>query len=199
MITNEKRYFALYKPYGVICQFSPLGEKPTLAKFGPFPSDVYPAGRLDADSEGLVLLTNDGALKHILLEPRYGHRRTYLVQIEGTPGEADLEKLRKGVVIESKKTLPATVRLITEEPDLPPRSVPIRFRMNIPTSWIEIVLREGRNRQVRKMTAAIGFPALRLVRTAIEELTLHGLNPGESRQLSSGEAGSLLRIGRVLR
>lgn len=194
MITKKKRYFALYKPYGVICQFSPMADKVTLAQFGPFPKDVYPAGRLDTDSEGLVLLTNDGALKHTLLEPRYGHRRTYLVQVEGLPEESDIEKLRRGVVIESKKTRSAEVRRLDAEPGLPPRSVPIRYRKSIPTSWIEIVLREGRNRQVRKMTAAVGHPALRLVRTAIEDLALEGLNPGESRELSSAEIRKLLRL-----
>src|SRR5689334_14713770 len=194
MITKEKRYYALYKPHGVLCQFSPSGGKRTLAEFGPFPRDVYPAGRLDADSEGLVLLTNDGALKHILLEPRYAHRRTYLAQVEGIPGEGDLGKLRSGVLIESKKTLPAEARLCGKEPGLPPREIPIRFRKNIPTSWLEIVLREGRNRQVRRMTAAIGFPTLRLVRTAFEGLTLEGLEPGGVRQVTPDEVRRLLHV-----
>lgn len=158
-----------------------------MAQFGPFPGDVYPAGRIDADSEGLVLLTNDGALKHILLEPCYGHPRTYLVQVENIPNEQTLRLLRTGVIIERKKTLTAEVILLKNNPELAPRPVPIRFRKNIPTAWLEITLHEGRNRQVRKMTAAVGHPTLRLVRTAIANLTINGLHPGEHRELTISE------------
>jgi 23S rRNA pseudouridine2457 synthase len=187
-------YLLLYKPYGVICQFSPSGGKVTLAAFGPFPPDVYPAGRLDTDSEGLLLLTNDGALQHVLLEPKYRHPRTYLAQVEGAPDETALARLREGVVIEGTRTLPADAELAGEEPDLPPRAVPIRFRKNIPTSWVRLTLREGRNRQVRKMTAAVGHPTLRLVRTAIGPLTLRGLAPGESRALTAAETAALRKL-----
>jgi 23S rRNA pseudouridine2457 synthase len=156
---DEFHYFAFYKPYGVYCQFSGLTmPKPTLADFGPFPKDVYPIGRLDADSEGLLLLTNDGIMKHYLLEPRFKHPRTYLVQVERIPTVAALDNLRKGVVIERRTTLPADVRMIEHEPVIAPRPVPIRFRKNVPTTWLELTLREGRNRQVRKMTAAVGHP-----------------------------------------
>jgi len=190
MIRKKHRYFLFYKPYGVLCQFSPSEGKPTLAEYGPFPSDVYPAGRLDTDSEGLLLLTNDGAFKHRLLEPRYAHRRTYLVQVERVPGEDDLERLRQGVVIEKKRTLPAEVRLLASEPPLPPR--PVRYRARIPTAWLELRLREGRNRQVRRMTAAIGYPTLRLVRSAIGSASLEGLSPGRFREITSAEAARLL-------
>jgi 23S rRNA pseudouridine2457 synthase len=162
-----------------------------LASYGPFPKDVYPAGRLDADSEGLVLLTNDGMLKHLLMEPKYRHPRTYLAQIERIPDEAALEKLRSGVLIEGRKTLPAEVIRLKSDPELPPRPVPVRFRKNVPTSWIQLTLREGRNRQVRKMTAAVGHPTLRLMRIAIGEITLGKLLPGEYRKLTAGEINTL--------
>lgn len=187
------KYFVFYKPYGVICQFSGSG-KPTLADFGPFPSDVYPTGRLDTDSEGLVFLTNDGMLKHHFLDPQYGHQRTYLVQVERVPSEEDLQRIRSGLIIERKKTLPAEARLLKTEPAVPQRSVPIRFRKNVPTAWLELTIREGRNRQVRKMTAAVGFPTLRLIRIAIESLTLNGLSPGGHRELSADEVRTLLNI-----
>jgi 23S rRNA pseudouridine2457 synthase len=178
------RYFLLYKPYGVLCRFSGWEDRKTLAHFGPFPGDVYPAGRLDMNSEGLVLLTNDGALIHRLLEPRYGHVRTYLAQVERVPSEEALEKLRRGVFIEKRRTRPAGVRLLKQEPRLPEREIPIRFRKSVPTAWLRIRLREGRNRQVRRMTAAVGHPTLRLVRVAIGGLKLEELQPGESRELT---------------
>ncbi len=184
----------LFKPYGVICQFSDTEGKQTLADFGPFPNDVYPAGRLDSDSEGLILLTNDGDLQHSLLEPKFEHPRTYLVQVEHIPTEEGLQKLREGVIIEGIKTLPAEVELLEKEPRLPERPVPIRFRKTVPTAWLQIVLREGRNRQVRKMTAAIGHPALRLVRYAIANLTIDGLQPGEHRDVTEPELRFLQRI-----
>jgi len=186
------RYILFYKPYGVVCQFSKTGGESTLSDFGPFPPDVYPAGRLDADSEGLVLLTNDGELQHRLLQPKYGHKRTYLVQVEGIPQSAALQKLRSGLLLDGRRTRPAGVRRLSEDPALPPRSIPIRVRKSIPTSWLELTLREGRNRQVRRMTAAVGNPTLRLIRVAIEFLTLEGLNPGEYREVSSVEQKKLL-------
>jgi len=184
----------LFKPFGVLCQFTDFSGKPTLASLGIFPHDIYPAGRLDFDSEGLVFLTNDGVLQHLLLEPKFNHPRTYLVQVERIPDESKLDQLREGVVIEGKKTLPAEVQLLPEEPILPPRSVPIRFRKNVPTAWLKIILREGRNRQVRKMTAAIGYPTLRLVRTAIANVTIDGLEPGQHREVTGEELTALKEI-----
>ncbi len=181
-----------YKPYGVISQFTPDGEWKTLGEFGPFPDTVYPAGRLDADSEGLIVLTDDNRIKRRITEPRYMHPRTYAVQVERMPGEAVLEMLRHGVIIEGKKTREADVRLLEGEPDFPPRPVPIRFRKTVPTAWIEITLTEGRNRQVRKMTAAVGHPALRLVRTRIGSLSIEGLSPGTWRNLRDEEIRSLV-------
>lgn len=186
------RYYVLNKPFSVLCQFTDEGGRLTLANFGPFPKDVYPVGRLDADSEGLVLLTNDGLLQHLLLEPKFQHPRTYLAQVERIPNDHALETLRRGVLLEGKKTLPAEVELLAEEPSVPPRSTPIRFRKNVPTAWLKITLREGRNHQVRKMTAAIGHPTLRLIRTAIGPLTIGGLQVGESRELTAKEV-KLLR------
>jgi len=184
-------YFLFYKPYGVLSQFTPEGGRQTLKEFGPFPSDVYAAGRLDADSEGLLLLTNDNDLKHRLTEPKFRHSRTYNVQVERIPDESALRKLRDGVMIEEKKTSAAEVHVLNTEPELPPRPVPIRFRKSVPTAWLEITLSEGRNRQVRKMTAAVGHPTLRLVRTRIGSLSIEGLRPGESRRLTSEEISSL--------
>ncbi|HEX9614117.1 MAG TPA: pseudouridine synthase [Bacteroidota bacterium] len=185
--TVRKEVLAFYKPYGILSQFSHEDGKTSLADFGPFPKRIYPVGRLDADSEGLLLLTNDNHLKTRLTNPNYGHTKTYLVQVEHIPDESDLEKLRKGVLIKGTKTRPAVVRLLKEDPDLPPRSVPIRFRKTIPTAWIEITLTEGRNRQVRHMTAAVGHPTLRLVRIRIGNLGLDGLKPGQSRKLRQEE------------
>jgi 23S rRNA pseudouridine2457 synthase len=169
-----------------------------LSDYGPFPKSVYPVGRLDADSEGLLLLTNDNAVNHRLAEPKFEHPRTYWAQVEGIPTADALEQLRSGVIIEKQKTKPAEVKLLEGEPDLPPRSVPIRVRKTIPTSWIELTLREGRNRQVRKMTAAVGFPTLRLVRTASLFLTLDGLKPGEHRMLTEEETTKLLTALQLL-
>lgn len=166
----------MYKPYGVLSQFTqpPDSDKETLASLG-LPSGVYPIGRLDWDSEGLLLLSDDGALNHLLLDPSHGHERTYFVQVENIPDEQALQKLRNGVVIEGRKTLPAKAVSI-EAPLIPERSVPIRFRKNISTAWIALTLTEGRNRQVRKMTAAVGFPTLRLVRASIGNLKLSELD-----------------------
>ncbi len=187
----DPSYFVLYKPDGVMTQFSPVPGKETLAAFGPFPADVYPVGRLDEDSEGLILLTNDGTLQHRLSEPRYRHRRTYLVQVEREPHPDALSALRAGVIIGGVRTLPAAVRLLRDDPVLPPKRTPVRFRKTVPTSWLEVTLREGKNRQVRRMTAAVGHPALRVVRISLGTLTLDGLSPGESRRLKKGEVAKL--------
>lgn len=188
---THRHYILFHKPYGVLCQFRKAGQKQTLSDFKPFPPFVHPAGRLDEDSEGLILLTDDGRFAHFLLDPRYKHPRTYLVQVERIPDETDIHKLREGVVIEGRATLPAGVRLLSDEPSLPPRSTPIRFRKNVPTGWLEITLCEGRNRQVRKMTAAVGHPTLRLVRIKIGNLAIRAMQPGEKRELTRGELEKL--------
>jgi 23S rRNA pseudouridine2457 synthase len=192
--SNRKSYILFYKPYGVLSQFTQEAGYLSLADFGPFPKNIYAAGRLDADSEGLLLLTNDNIIKHRITDPKFEHARTYLVQVEGIPDTSDIERLQNGVVITGKRTKPAKVKLLTHEPSLPPRAVPIRFRKIIPTSWIEIVLHEGRNRQVRKMTAAVGHPTLRLVRTSITFLSIQGLKLGMYREMTPDEIDKLLRL-----
>lgn len=189
-----KYYFIFNKPYRVLCQFSPVEGKLTLSDFLSLPKDVYPVGRLDYDSEGLIILTNDGLLHHKLIDPRFSHSRTYWVQVEGIPDSDAIDKLSEGVVIENKKTRKANVRILTEEPGLWERNPPIRFRKSIPTSWLEIELFEGRNRQIRKMTAAVGYPTLRLVRIKIEFLEIFDLKPGEFRELKEEEIKELKRI-----
>jgi 23S rRNA pseudouridine2457 synthase len=186
------RYIAFYKPYGVVSQFSGVG--PTLRDYIPV-QKVYGVGRLDHDSEGLLLLTDDGALQHRLADPKFQHPRTYWAQVERVPDEQSLKRLREGVAIQDYRTRPAQVRLLEQEPQLPPRNPPIRFRKNVPTAWLEITLTEGRNRQVRRMTAAIGHPTLRLVRVAIGSLRLEGLQPGEWRELSEDELEELQQPG----
>jgi len=188
---QSQHYILFHKPFGVLSQFTSEGGRRSLSEFGPFPGNVYAAGRLDVESEGLLLLTNDNALKHRLTEPRYRHSRTYLVQVERIPGKDSLDRLQHGIVIEGRRTQPAEIRLQDSEPVLPPRPVPIRFRKNVPTAWLEITLREGRNRQVRKMTAAVGHPTLRLIRTKIGNLGIEGLKPGEWRGLTEQEIGRL--------
>ena len=188
----KARVILFYKPYGVLSQFTPEGNWETLASFGPFPKSVYPAGRLDAESEGLLLLTDDNRIKQRVTDPRYGHPRTYVAQVERVPDGSALDRLSHGVAIEGRTTLPAVVRLIPSDPGYPPRPVPIRFRKSVPTAWVEITITEGKNRQVRKMTAAVGHPTLRLVRTSIGTLTLKGLAPGEWRDASREEAEELL-------
>jgi len=195
MPSSRRHYLLLWKPYGFLSQFTAEGSFQGLKSLGQFPSDVYAAGRLDAESEGLLLLTNDNRLKHFLMEPTAGHPRTYLVQVERIPTDDSLEKLRQGVVIEGTRTKPAEVRRLDHEPHIPPRPVPIRFRKNVPTVWLEIILREGRNRQIRKMTAAVGHPTLRLVRTAIGGLKMGNLKSGEWRMLDEKEIVTLKREG----
>lgn len=187
------RHVLFWKPYGVLSQFTDPQGRPTLKTYIDVP-DLYPVGRLDQDSEGLLLLTRDGHLKHRLLHPRYGHWRTYWVQVERIPKEEALRQLAQGVVIAGGyRTRPARVRRIAPPP-LPPRPVPIRYRKTVPTCWLEISLREGKNRQVRRMTAAIGHPTLRLVRVAFGPLSLEGLSPGQWRPLTPEEEAALYRL-----
>lgn len=190
VITLERfRTIALHKPYDVLCQFRDEGGRATLKDFVSI-SDIYPAGRLDRDSEGLLIITNDGELAHRLTDPRFEHTKTYLVQVERVPGLDALEHLRAGVDLNDGRSLPAKVDLLAEPPALPDRSVPIRFRKNVPTAWLRLTIREGRNRQVRRMTAAVGHPTLRLVRTAVGPITLGDLAPGQWRELNEGEAAA---------
>ncbi|MEX2115462.1 MAG: pseudouridine synthase [Bacteroidota bacterium] len=194
MTHKRSTVILFHKPYGVLSQFTRKSGEQSLANFGPFPPDVYPVGRLDADSEGLLLLTNDNALKHRLTSPQYGHTKTYLVQIERIPDKDALEQLRKGVMIQGKKTRPAEVRIPGSDPAIPERSVPVRFRKSVPTAWLEITLTEGRNRQIRHMTAAVGHATLRLVRIRIGALELGSLKAGESRKLTTGEVERLTSL-----
>jgi 23S rRNA pseudouridine2457 synthase len=174
------------KPYGVICQFSPSAGKKTLKDFVPI-TGVYPAGRLDTDSEGLLILTDDGALQNAVSHPARKWTKTYWVQVENIPDEAALMRLRNGVDLGDFVSAPAIVNQIAEPHGLWARTPPIRFRQNIPTSWLEIEITEGKNRQVRRMTAAAGFPTLRLIRHRIGPWTLAGLDPGQYRLLPAGE------------
>lgn len=170
----------LNKPYGVLSQFTPEGKWRALDEFIPV-KGVYVAGRLDADSEGLLMLTDDGRLQARIADPKHKLEKTYWAQVEGVPDEAALDRLRAGITLSDFTAQPAGVRLIEEPAGLWPRDPPIRFRQSIPTSWLEIRIREGKNRQVRRMTAAIGYPTLRLIRAAIGRVTLHGLQPGAWR------------------
>ncbi|WP_240125664.1 pseudouridine synthase [Thermomonas alba] len=176
---------ALNKPYGVLCQFTDRSTpaRRTLAEFG-LPPAVYPAGRLDFDSEGLLLLTDDGRLAHRLTDPRHKQPKTYWVQVEGTPTAAQLQQLRAGLVLSDGPTRPARVRPIAPPP-LWPRDPPVRFRKTVPDAWLELQIHEGRNRQVRRMTAAVGLPTLRLVRVAVGRHRLDGLLPGQWRALET--------------
>ena len=178
-------YIAFNKPYGVLSQFTPESGHPALDGFG-LPSGVYAAGRLDHDSEGLLLLTDDGKFVKRLLDPAFAHPRTYWAQVDGDVTNDALKKLVKGVEISGYRTKPCKARKI-EAPDIPPREPPIRYRANIPTSWIELTLIEGKNRQVRRMTAAVGFPTLRLVRVKIGDLSLGGLPQGQWKAVSKSD------------
>ena len=193
----------LHKPYGVLSQFTPeAGSRwECLASFVPV-KGVYAAGRLDADSEGLLLLTSDGQLQHQLTNPRFGHWRQYRAQVEGAPTEADLEPLRNGIQLKDGPSRPARAKLLDPAVAraIPKRDPPIRHRLSVPTRWLELELREGRNRQVRRMTAAIGFPTLRLIRWSLDlmdgqpPLNLDGLEPGQWRWVSKAEEDRLSRL-----
>ncbi|MEN1928709.1 pseudouridine synthase [Luteimonas sp. MJ250] len=177
---------AFNKPHGVLCQFTDRSTppRPTLAGFG-LPPGVYPAGRLDHDSEGLLLLTDDGALAHRITDPRYRLAKTYLAQVEGEPAPEQLVRLAAGVTLRDGPTRPARARLVDPAPALWPRDPPVRVRLTVADAWIELVISEGRNRQVRRMTAAVGLPTLRLVRVAIGATRLDGLAPGHWRELGN--------------
>jgi 23S rRNA pseudouridine2457 synthase len=178
---------ALNKPFGVLCQFTDEAGRRTLADFVT-QKGVYAAGRLDHDSEGLLLLTDDGTLQHRLADPKHKQPKTYVVMVEGTPTEEALERLRRGVVLNDGLTLPAGAELIDEPEWLWSRDPPVRFRKTVPDAWLRITLREGRNRQVRRMTAAVGLPTLRLIREAIGDYRLDGLASGETRVLDADRA-----------
>jgi 23S rRNA pseudouridine2457 synthase len=180
---------AFNKPFGVISKFSPEPERRTLGDFIEIPR-VYPAGRLDTDSEGLLLLTDDGALQARIADPHHKLEKVYWAQVEGIPTEDALATLRSGVDLGEFVTKPAAARAIDEPKELWPRDPPIRYRAKIPTAWIELTLREGKNRQVRRMTARVGFPTLRLVRAAIGKVTLGGLAPGEWREIDANSPWS---------
>ncbi len=168
------------KPYGVICQFSRDGKHPTLKDYIVLP-DFYPAGRLDTDSEGLLVLTDDGKLQHRITDPKHKMPKTYWVQVEGIPDASALKKLQQGVQLKDGMTLPSKAVMMGEPERLWVRNPPVRFRKAIPTSWIELTIREGRNRQIRRMTAAVGFPTLRLIRYAVGNWTLTGISTGQWR------------------
>lgn len=187
----------VYKPFGVLSQFS--GEGETLGLLGSFPNDIYPVGRLDKDSEGLLLLTNDKKLNHLLLDPNHNHERTYWVQVEGEITNEALRKLEAGLTISVNKkkyrTLKARAEFIPDAAAiLPERHPPIRYRKNVPDSWLALHLKEGKNRQVRKMTAAVGFPTLRLVRWSIEQISIEGFEAGEVRPVDGMELYASLGI-----
>ena len=190
------RYFTTYKPFQVLSQFSSSNGKKTLKDVFSVPPDVYPVGRLDYDSEGLLILTNDKELNHRLLNPLFQHEREYWVQVEGTVPVSVVKQLESGVTItvdgKSYKTRKCIVTIFPDPPLVGERTPPVRYRKNIPTCWIKMILTEGKNRQVRKMTATVGYPTLRLIRVRIENLDLHPLKPGDLRELSKREIFSKL-------
>ena len=185
------RYFIIYKPFQVLSQFTSEEGKKTLADICKVPKDVYSVGRLDYDSEGLLILTNDTQLNHLLLNPKHKHEREYWVQVEGQITDLSLKQLQSGITIsvegKEHKTMPCKAYRFDEAPDVAERNPAIRFRKNIPVSWISLSLMEGKNRQVRRMTAKVGFPTLRLIRYRIEKITLDGLKPGGIKEVSKQE------------
>ncbi len=187
---GSSHHVVFHKPYGVLSKFTDADGRPTLAAYVKVP-DVYPAGRLDMDSEGLLFLTSDGDLAARLTSPSYKVPKSYLVQVERVPDTAALEGLRSGVLVKGRRTRPAKVRLLSEEPVVHPRSVPIRFRKSVPTAWLQIEIFEGMNRQIRRMTAQVGYPTLRVIRVAIGSIELGGLAPGEWRIPNVGEVEGL--------
>lgn len=192
-------YFIINKPFGILSQFSKEApEHKTLADIYSFPNDVYPIGRLDKDSEGLLILSNDKKLNHLLLHPQHGHRRTYWVLVEGIPDQKALESLRNGLEIRINKKIYRTKPANVSEFDFPPpvweRYPPIRFRAKIPTSWLQLELTEGKNRQVRRMCAKVGLPVLRLIRYSIEQLSIQNLDSGQVKTLKRKELYTLLNI-----
>jgi 23S rRNA pseudouridine2457 synthase len=188
-ISERLRYIIIHKPYGVLCTFTDPENRPTLSQLIAVPEQVYAAGRLDLDSEGLLFLTNDGWVNHRLTHPRYKLPKTYLVQVEGIPTPEALQALRQGVVIKGERTAPAEVDALAAPPTLPPRTYPVT--PHGPTHWLRIILHEGRKRQVRHMTASVGLPTLRLVRVAIGPLLLGALTPGVWRDLRPDEVRTL--------
>ncbi|MGH7230619.1 MAG: pseudouridine synthase [Nitrospiraceae bacterium] len=189
------RTLAFNKPYGVLPCFTDAKRRPTLADFVAIP-EVYAAGRLDLDSEGLMVLTSDGTLAHQITDPLHKLPKVYLAQVERIPSDEALARLREGILLNRHRTRPAEVRLLPAIPELPDRPVPIRFRKSVPTAWLEITLREGLNRQVRRMTAAVGHPTLRLVRIAIGPIALGDLQPGQGRELTKSEIAQIYRARR---
>lgn len=183
------RYFIVCKPYHVLSQFTSQEGRQTLAHYFHVPQDVYPVGRLDYDSEGLLILTNDTSLNHRLLSPQHQHERSYWVQVEGLITHEAITQLQQSVTIsidgKQHKTKPCKAATMSHEPMFAPRNPPIRFRQNIPTGWVELTLTEGKNRQVRRMTAAVGFPTLRLIRHRIEAITLQALQPGDMQEVTT--------------
>ena len=180
------QYYIVYKPFQVLSQFSSQEGKKVLKDFFPVSADVYPVGRLDFDSEGLLILTNDGALNHRLLDPAFSHEREYWVQVEGAIGPAALDQLASGVpiTVDGRRYLTKPCKAeAMDSPRVPQRHPPIRYRAQIPTSWVRLVLTEGKNRQVRKMTAQTGFPTLRLIRYRIDKISIDGMQPGEMREI----------------
>ena len=184
---NLNKYYAINKLFGVLSQFTDSAGRKTLADLFSFPHDVYPVGRLDYDSEGLLLLTNDKSLTEKLLHPKQKLEKEYFAQVEGVPTEEALLRFSAGVVIENKKTLPAKVKILGTPPSVWERVPPIRFRKAIPTTWLSITIIEGRNRQVRKMTAKVGYPTLRLIRMRIGNFHLENLKPGEVKEINFSE------------
>jgi len=190
---NPLRTIAFNKPYGVLTCFTDPEGRPTLAEYIAIPG-VYAAGRLDQDSEGLMILTSDGSLAHRITDPTHKLPKVYWAQVERMPDEQALVRLAEGVLLSGTRTRPAEVRLLDGEPVLPERPVPIRFRKNVPTAWLELTLHEGMNRQVRRMAAAVGHPTLRLVRIAVGPVQLGDLKPGEWRDLAQSEIKAIEQV-----